>query len=131
MGFWMAAKAHRLELQRCQHCGYYSHPPAFVCPQCLSPEPSFRFEPASGLGKIKTWTIMRDAFLPGFREEVPHVILVVELEEQQGLRMIAGLVDGAGAQLAVDAPVQVVFEDITEEIALPQFKLLVRSKDNP
>jgi uncharacterized OB-fold protein len=94
-----------------------------LCRQCLSPERKFGFEPVSGRGTIKTWTVMRDAFLPGFRPDVPYVVAEVELEEQAGLRMIAQIVDGADADLAIGSPVDVVFEDLAGGVAVPHFQL--------
>ena len=66
---------------------------------------------------------MRDAFIPSFRGDIPWVIVTVELEEQKGLRMIARLMDGPKATVSLDAPVEVVFEDVTPEVTLPQFRL--------
>ena len=122
-GFWRAAADHVLAIQRCTVCGWYSHPPDVVCVNCLSPERSFRFEPVSGQGRLRSWTVMRDAFLPGFKSDVPYVVVDVELPEQAGLRMIGRLVDGAGAPLALDAEVEVVFEDVAGGVAVPQFRL--------
>ena len=122
-GFWRAAASHVLAIQRCSVCGWYSHPPDVVCVNCLSAERSFRYEPVCGRGRLRSWTVMRDAFLPGFKPEVPYVVADVELEEQLGLRMIGRLVDGADAALGLGAPVEVVFEDVAEGIAVPQFRL--------
>ena len=121
--FWKAAKERLLTIQRCQHCGHYSHPPEHVCPQCVALEPSFKFEPVSGRGKIKSWVVMRDAFLPGFVDELPFVIAVIELDEQPGLRMLTQVLDGADAPIKIGVPVHVEFVDVTDEITLPQFRL--------
>ena len=121
--YWRAAKEHKLAFQRCQHCGYYNHPPTVVCPGCNNPEPSFEFEAVSGKGKLTGWTIMRDAFLPGFAEDLPFVIAMVEFPEQEGLRIVAKLLDGPEASLRLGAPIQIVFEDVTPEVTLPQIKL--------
>jgi uncharacterized protein len=122
-GFWTAAAAHSLAIQRCEHCGHFTHPPAIVCPACCSTEPSFRFAPVSGRGVIKTWTIMHDAFLPAFRSEVPYVVVDVELEEQPGLRVVGRLVDGANPLLEIGATVETVFDDVAPGIAVPAFRL--------
>jgi len=98
-----------------------------ICPNCLSSERSFQYQPVSGRGTVKTWTIMRDAFLPGFRGDVPYVVVDVALEEQPGLKMIGRLVDGAEAPLAIGAPVEVVFDDVGDGISVPQFRLAGRS----
>src|SRR3954462_15824753 len=94
-GYWKAAAEHVLAIQRCDHCGRYAHPPLVVCKACQSTRPAFHFEPVSGRGRIHTWTVMRDSFLPAFKPDVPYVVVVVELEEQKGLRVMANLKDGA------------------------------------
>jgi uncharacterized OB-fold protein len=122
-GYWEAAARHELAIQRCDHCGWYSHPPDVVCPNCLAPDPSSTFAPVSGRGVIRSWTVMRDAFLPAFREDVPWVVVDVELEEQPGLSVISRLVDGADADVQLGRPVRVVFHDVAEGVALPEFEL--------
>ena len=125
--FWRAAGSHVLAVQRCAACGWYAHPPDVICVNCLSPERTFRSEPVSGTGHIRSWTVMHDAFLPGFRPDVPYVVVDVELEEQEGLRMIGQLVDGAGEGPALGAAVEVVFDDVAEGMAVPQFRLVARA----
>lgn len=122
-GFWRATAEHKLAIQRCTHCGTYAHPPGVVCRACLARVPSWRFETVSGRGQIRTWTIFRMSFLPGFKSEVPYVIVDVELDEQAGLRMLGKLVDGPQAKLAAGARVETVFEDRGEGVAIPQFRL--------
>lgn len=127
--YWAAAKDHRLAIQRCSVCGHYSHPPALVCPECNVLDPSFRFETVSGRGRVVSWTVFHTALVQGFDEDVPWVNVLVELEEQAGLHVYARLVDGVGAPIAEGSPVEVVFQDITAEIALPQFKLKRGSRE--
>ena len=65
-GFWSSAARHELSIQRCTNCRRLP-PPVVVCPACLSTTAGFSFVPVSGRGRLRTWTIMRDAFLPGFK----------------------------------------------------------------
>jgi uncharacterized OB-fold protein len=123
-GFWTAAARHVLAIQRCESCGRLAHPPVVVCPACRSPRAEFSFVPVSGQGRLATWTIMRDAFLPGFRNEIPWAIGEAELDDAPGLRLIARLVDGADAPFAIGAPVTVVFEDVSDTVSLPLLKLV-------
>src|SRR5688500_11360106 len=95
-GFWEAAKEHRLAFQQCQHCNRYSHPPVLFCPHCKALEPSFAWNTVSGRGKIKTWVVMTDPIVRGFEDETdPWVVAIIEVEEQEGLTFIAGVVDGS------------------------------------
>jgi uncharacterized protein len=120
-GFWSAAAAHVLAIQRCTNCGWYAYPPNVACSNCLSPEPSFRYEPVSGRGRVTTWTVVHHAFLPGFAADVPYVVAEVELEEQEGLRIVARLVGGRPGDVAIGTAVEVAFDDVDAGIAVPHF----------
>jgi uncharacterized OB-fold protein len=119
--FWDAAAAHQLVLARCSACGRFVHPPGAVCPHCGSSNAAFEFVPVEGSGRIRSWTTVRQSFLPGF--DVPFVLVDVELSAQTDLRMIGRLVDGAAASLRLDLPVNLVFEDIAPGVAVPAFAL--------
>jgi uncharacterized OB-fold protein len=122
-GFWRATAEHVLAIQRCTHCRTYAHPPGVVCRACLASVPAWRFEAVSGRGRIQTWTVFRQSFLPGFKGDVPYVIVDVELAEQAGLRILGKLVDGPNAKLSIGTEVETVFEDTHAGLAIPQFKL--------
>jgi uncharacterized OB-fold protein len=123
-GFWQAAAGHRLVIQRCEHCGWFSYPPEVLCSNCLSPEREFRWEPVSGQGSLRAWTVIRTAFLPGFAPYVPYVVAAAELDEQPGLRFTARLTDGPDSSLVYGARVETVFESVTEDVAIPMLRLV-------
>lgn len=119
--FWEAAAEHVLVLARCSRCGAFSHPPDIVCPHCGSADPAFAFTPVDGAGTIRSWTVMRQSFLPGF--DVPFVLVDVELAAQEDVRLIGRLVDGPDAVLEVGTAVSVVFEDVAPGVSVPAFAL--------
>jgi uncharacterized OB-fold protein len=125
--YWEATARHELALAQCSACGAYSIPPDIVCVHCGATDPAFAFTPVSGRGTLKSWTVVRQAIVPGFDDEVPFVLADVELAEQAGLRMTGRLVDGMTAlddrRVCVDAPVVVVFEDLPEA-SIPAFALV-------
>lgn len=121
--FWKGAAQHKLMIQQCAHCEVLAHPPAIVCRNCLNASPEWRYKAVSGKGRVCTWTIFRQSFLPGFAKDVPYVVVEVELVEQPGLKMITQLVDGADAPLQLGADVHVVFDDVQEGLSLPRFAL--------
>ena len=85
-------------------------PPDVVCPHCGTTEPAFAFVPVSGRGTVRSWTVVRQAFLPGF-DDLPFVLVDVELDEQPEVRLIGRLLDGVDAPLR-SAPRSVAFEDL-------------------
>lgn len=123
--FWAAAAQGVLVLARCARCGAYSHPPDPVCPHCQHPDPTFTYETVSGRGVVRSWTVVRQSFLPGFQDDLPFVLVDVELEEQEDLRMIGRLRDGPDARLGVGDPVAVWFEQLAPGVAVPGFALAV------
>ncbi len=115
--FWDAAKKHRLALQRCAngHVFYYarSH-----CPRCLSNQ--LEWVDASGKGTIYSYTVARRPTSEEFAGDVPYIIGVIELAE--GPRMTSLVVEADPDNVQIGTPVEVVFDDVNEEIALPYFR---------
>ncbi len=121
--FWAAAARHILTVARCSACGLYTVPPDQVCPHCRTTDPAFSFEPVSGRGVVRSWTVVRQSFLPGFADQVPFVLVDVELAEQAQLRLIGRLLDGPDTALHAGDPVTVGFEDLADGVAVPAFTL--------
>ncbi len=119
--FWSAAATRALVLARCTRCTKLAHPPDTVCPHCGTTDPAFEFTVVEGSGSIRSWTVMRQSFLPGF--DVPFVLVDVELSAQPDLRLIGRLVDGPDAPLRLGAPVRLAFEDVAPGVAVPAFAL--------
>lgn len=124
-GFWEAARKHDFAFQRCQHCGTYAHPPVAFCDHCHNvADPSFAFEAVSGRGKVVNWTVMYDAMVSGFENDVPWVHALVSIDEQPSLTFAATIEDGVSDRLRIGAPVEVVFRDVTDSISIPYFRLV-------
>lgn len=121
--FWEAAAAHVLTLARCSACGMFVHPPDIVCPHCGTTSPNVVFSPVSGGGVVRSWTVMRQSFLPGFDDDLPFVLVDVELDEQSELRLIGRLLDGVAAPVRAGARVSVAWEDLRPGVAVPAFRL--------
>lgn len=121
--FWEAAAAHVLAVARCSRCRAFTIPLDIVCPHCHSTDPAFAFEPVSGGGALRSWTTVRQSFLPGFDDDLPFVLVDVELDEQAELRMIGRLLDGPDVQLRIGDRVIAAFEDLAPGIAVPAFVL--------
>jgi uncharacterized OB-fold protein len=118
-GFWEACGRGELCLQRCTSCRSWRHPPRPMCPHCGSLD--FAWERASGRGVVHTFTIVHRPTLPTFEDRVPYNVVAVQLDE--GVFMVSNLVDCAPADIRIGMAVEVVFEPLTDEIALPKFRL--------
>lgn len=109
--------AGKLCFQRCTSCRTWRHVPRIQCAKCSSPD--WEWAQSTGRGKLFSWTVCHQAMHPGFADEVPYAVAVVELEE--GVRMVAGLRGVPLDTLSLDLPLQVTFEDAGEGVSLPYF----------
>jgi uncharacterized OB-fold protein len=115
--FWQGGKDSALLIHFCRGCALFFHPPAPVCPRCLSFDVAPR--PVSGRGRVITYTVNHQRWTPDL--EVPFVIAIVELVEQSGLRFLTNIIDCQPAEVSIDMPVRVRFQQV-EDVWLPQFE---------
>ena len=116
--FFDGARNGALMVQRCQACESHLAPGTARCTECWSE--SLAWVQASGQGTLFSYSIVHHIGHPGFRDEVPYVIAVVELEE--GPRLNTNILRGDDTELKVGIPVEVVFEALSEEISIPKFR---------
>jgi uncharacterized OB-fold protein len=124
--FWEAARRGSLELQRCQSCRSFQHPPYATCVKCISVD--LKFEPVRGVGSIYAYTIMYHTGDKRFASAVPYASIIVELDDAPGALMVGNLLGAAYTEAKVGRRVEVVFEKLNDDITLPQFKLAASSK---
>jgi uncharacterized protein len=118
--FWESVKAHAMQLQRCNGCGRFIFYPRGVCPHCFSDD--LAWQPVAGTGAVHAFTIVHRHPSPAFNDEAPYVVALIELDE--GVRMLSNLVDiePDPASVKVGLPVEVVYDDATDEVTLPKFR---------
>lgn len=116
--FWDAVKAHRLILQKCANCGIVRHYPRPLCDTCYSMDVDWI--EASGKGVVYSWVVAHHPFHPGFRGDVPYIMVTVELDE--GVRMVSQLEGVDKEAITMGMPVEIAFDDVTPEITLPMFR---------
>jgi uncharacterized OB-fold protein len=115
-----------LRIQRCDGCGNYRHPPSETCPSCSSG--SYEWAKISGRGEIYSFIIDHRLMVPGFGEPYA-VVQVVPVEAQSDVvRLTANLRDCALGDIYIGMPVQVLFEERTAEVVLPQFRPAPQAK---
>jgi uncharacterized protein len=114
--FWTGGAEGQLLIQRCGDCGHWQHPPLPRCPRCHSE--ALAPAPVSGRGRVKTFTVNRQAWLPGLE---PFVFAAVELVEQVELYILSNIVGPVDAE-RIGAAVRVRFEQ-EDDVWLPLFEL--------
>jgi uncharacterized OB-fold protein len=116
--FFEACARHELVLQKCSSCGTVRFYPRALCPSCMSSKTDYLR--ASGRGRVYTFTVTHQNQAPGFRDELPYVMAYVELDE--GPRILTNIINTPPGEVKIDLPVEVVFEDIDENLAIPKFQ---------
>lgn len=118
--YWEGASRHELIVLRCRDCGYYVHYPRGQCLRCGAG----RLLPTrvSGRGVVLSYTVTHHRAAPGFEDQVPFVVTLVELEEQPGLRIVSNLPGCRPDRVQIGMPVEVIFEDVAPGVTLPQFR---------
>ena len=77
--FWEGCKNHELRFQKCQACGHVRWPASIICPECHKKETEWII--ACGHGTIYTYAVYHIAYHPGFVNDIPYVVAIVELDE--------------------------------------------------
>ena len=115
--YWAAAREQRVVSQRCNSWGEHQFYPRGVCSHCLSSELEWR--EASGNGTIYSYSVNHRAPHPGFADDLPFVLAIVELEE--GPRMMTNIVVSDPDSVTIGMAVTVTFDDVTDQVTLPKF----------
>jgi uncharacterized OB-fold protein len=107
-GFWEATAAGELAICRCKECRLWMQPPLEQCRLCGE---ATQFETVSGDGTICSFTVIHHPAVPGYLEDLPYVVAMVELVEQEGLLLPTRLLDGKPGETRIGQQVKL---EITE-----------------
>lgn len=122
--YWEAAARGELLVSRCGSCQHTEHYPRPHCTVCGNRAHLLR---SSGSGVLYTWTVVRQNRSRAFREDVPYVLCLVDLDD--GARGFARLKVDPDRPLRAGMRVRAVFEEVVEErdggnsMVLPMFEL--------
>ena len=122
-GFWEGTRNHELRIQQCSDCKKFRHTPSPMCPYCHSLK--YDWTKVSGRGKVYTNLIARHPVHQAIREkeQTPYNICLIELEEQEGLRIVSNILNMAPEDIYIDMPVEVTFMATVDDpnVVLPLF----------
>lgn len=116
--FWDACKRGEILIQRCPQCRTYQWYPRAICAECFSSE--LEWVKTSGQGKVWTFTVTNQNGSPGFRDEVPYVLALVEVEG--GVKMFTNIIECEPSAVKIGMAVEVVFKPATDDITIPYFR---------
>lgn len=113
--FWAAAAEQRLICRYDEDNQRYYHYPRERAPGTLSDRTSWR--EVSGRGVVYSYTVVHQAASRAFRDRVPYVLALIDLDE--GARMMA-TVDAPIDAVTIGTRVRVAWR-IEEDVTLPVF----------
>jgi uncharacterized OB-fold protein len=123
--FFDGALRGQLMLLRCGRCATFMSPTAYLrtprrarCVACFSAE--LEWTPATGQATLYSFALMHQRYDEAFAAELPYNIAVVETEE--GVRLTSQVVDCDNDRLRIGMPLEVTFERMSEDVAVPKFR---------
>jgi uncharacterized OB-fold protein len=121
--FFAGALDGRLMLLRCAACATFMSPTAYLrvprrprCVHCFSAE--LDWAPSSGAATLYSFALVHQRYDEAFAAEIPYNLAVVETEE--GVRLTSQVVDCE--RLEIGMPLEVTFERVSDEVAIPKFR---------
>jgi len=111
--FWEGCRQHKLMLQREPASGAVHWPPK---PAYWKGGPLEWCE-ASGRGTVFSYVVAYEPFLPAFKELLPHIMVLVELEE--GPKLVGYMVRCTPEAMRFGMKVRVVYQRLTDDVTLP------------
>lgn len=115
--FWKGGAEGALHIHRCRSCRTWFHPPAPVCPECLSLEVGP--EVASGRASVRGFSVNAQPWAPDM--EVPYVVAVVCLDDAPDVQLTTRLVGVDPQDVRIGMPLEVTFLHV-EDVWLPLFR---------
>ena len=117
--YWKSAADGELRVQHCPACDLYQHYPRALCTECGS-TPQWRTH--SGRGEVHTFTVIRQYGMPPFRDELPYVVAMIELEGTGGLRVMSNVTDCAPETVEIGMAVEAYAVLAEDGIGIPYFR---------
>lgn len=126
-GFWEACRRRELAIQRCADCGTFRHPPEPCCWSCRSF--AFTWQRITGRGRVFSFAVVHHPFLPALAKHLPYTVAVVAVDDAPGVRLLTNVVDAPPGEVRIGLEVEVVWDDVAADLALPRFRPVARSND--
>lgn len=114
--YWQGLHDGKLLVQRCLDCEKVQLYPRDRCLACRGP---VAWEEASGRGTVYSFTVIRQNYARPFRNWIPYVVALVDLEE--GPRLMTDLVDCEPDDVQMGMAVEARFEVVSDTAGIALF----------
>jgi uncharacterized OB-fold protein len=123
-------------LQKGKKSGLLRYPPTTACP--WTRDRDYEWVSVAGKGTVHSYVEVHHAIQPAFREHVPYMILLVDLDTQKGkpseheaLRVAGNLLTADGEfappevieKVGIGTRVRMIFKTVSEGFALPHWTI--------
>lgn len=112
--YWEAAADGDILYQECPACGHRQFYPRAMCTACAA-EPEWRR--VSGRGTVHTFTVIRQNMAEPFRDQLPYVVAMIELDE--GPRMMTNITHCDPEDVHIGMPVEAYAVKVEDGLGLP------------
>ena len=112
--YWEAAARGELLYQECPTCGNRQFYPRAMCTACAA---DVEWRQASGRGTVHTFTVIRQNLAKPFREVLPYVVAMVELDE--GPRMMGNVTGCDADDVHIGMAVECYVVKVEDDLGVP------------
>ena len=112
--YWSAAADGKVLYQECPACGHRQFYPRAMCTECAG---DVEWREASGQGEVHTFTIIRQNWGTPFRDMLPYVVAMVELDE--GVKMMTNVTDCDPEDVHVGMRVEAYAVRVDDAVGIP------------
>lgn len=106
--YWEATRREELAVQRCSDCRTFQWGPEWICHACRSFD--LAFEPVRPSGRIYSWERAWHPVHPDLAAACPYLVVLVELDDAPGVRMVGNLLGDPLQAVAIGSTVEAEFE---------------------
>ena len=127
--FFEGCRRGELRVPQCAETGRLFFPPRPTSPWAPHVPPGWTT--VSGRGSVWSFVVPHPPLLPEFAALAPYNVILVALDEDPTIRLVGNLVPREGAAInevdpatiRIGARVRVVFERVSDDVALPRWVL--------
>jgi uncharacterized OB-fold protein len=117
VAFWTGGERNELLIHRCGRCSEWFHPPAPVCPKCLSRDVGPQSIPR--VATLMSHTINHQRWHPALA--VPYIIAIGALEAAPHVHLMAELLDCPSPRIRTGMSLHITFLH-EADVWIPQFR---------
>ena len=118
--FWEGTKKSELKFPYCTECGLFHWYPQYRCPHCGNNK--IEWVKSKGRGNVFTWTVVHKPFLEAYKNWVPYITALIELDDIPGIRFVTSIIEVSPDNISVGMLVSVCYKKINNELFLPIFR---------